>query len=307
MIRHLAYLAPLALLGLAACNGPAALTKAKEGDCFTVTGKEASGAPKLEKTECLTSATAADVTVPVEPATPEMAAATGATAVPGACPTVPAVCPPAATAPAPTAARAERRSSRRVAASRSSSRSSSRTERNVMQEERDYARVYTPDYPQPELLGAPPPHRGQRHSREESHEYSYAPPAPYLPPAPPPHRYEQQDEAYDQGYQGRRKGPPPQAYLPPPPPPPAYAEGGRHGRKDHAQGGSRYGRSESYSSQEYERRSYSSSSSSSSSSYSRGGYGCPERCDERGVMAPMNGPHFPIDADGFLTWRGKTR
>lgn len=313
MIRKLAHLAPLAFLGLAACNDtPAALTRAQEGDCFVMAGKEAGGAPRWEKAEC---ATAGAVTAPIEVAeeVPSPDAATeestaASTAAAAACPTQPVVCPSVAAAPAPARVvrasnrRAERRSDRRV-------QTRTRVEQRESVELGQYPRVHTPDYPpQPPLLGGPPPHfdRGpvihppapmpppMAHGRRDQHAYGYS------------QRYE--ERRYEShGHEARRLPPPPPPIAPPPPPPTyyehrEYSEGGR-------KGGQRYGYREEHSSREYERRSYSSSSSSTSSSsrygggYATGGQGC---C-ERPVMAPMNGPHFPVDQDGFLTWRGKTR
>lgn len=314
MIRHLAYLAPLAVLGLAACNGPAQLTKAKEGECFTVVGREPGGAPKLEKTECLTSAQ-----TEVAPQT-QVAAAEGA-ASPAVCPTTPAICPPAATARAERhAARSERtffgRRSRETARSRT-------TERAVTVRQGEYTRVYTPDYPQPELLGPPP-----SSYREDSYRYSYrSQPEPYIPPPPPRDRYDRRHGEREYGYheeRGRREGyghreyhaapipapPVPAPYIappaPPPPPPQAYGHG--QGSRSYSQGSGSasgsYSRQESYS----ESESQSSSSSSSSSRYGYG-YGQGQQAGPpRGapVMAPMNGPHFPVDSNGYLTWRGKT-
>jgi hypothetical protein len=223
-------------------------------------------------------------------------------------------------APAPArAVRAERRvvreeRSRRVVREASRSRA---VERDTVVRQGDYARVHTPDYPPQDLLGAPPaPY--YREQREYAHG---ARPAPHLPPLPPVERYEKRGHGYaqreqygrEEGYARRPHPPAPPPFVPPPPPPlpPAPPPHAGHGYdREYAQGGTRYGRRESYSSSEYERRSYSSSSSSSSygSGAVQGGYGCPQRCPPRGgpVMAPMNGPHFPVDADGFLTWRGKS-
>jgi len=313
MLRKLLYLAPLAILGLAACDGgPAALTKAKEGECYTVTGKEPGGAPKWEKTECVNQGS---VTAPIEPAdadtgtTAPTTTAAASTSAAGACPTVqPVKCPTVTAAAAPERKRSFwRRSAKQT---QQATRTRTRT-RSTQTQSSDYERVYTPDYPQQDLLGGLIDRNDSysSHSRgySDNRDYAYSP-----PPPPPVNRYERRDYngGQAQGYRSEEyrsetyRAPAPRPYHPPvapPPPPPVYND---HAYSGGHTGGYASGYRSEHSTRQTERRSY---SSSSSSSHTSGGYGCPGRCPERSVMAPMNGPHFPVDQDGYLTWRGKTR
>ncbi len=313
MIRRLAlFAAPLALLGLSACDVPQALVTAKPGDCFAVVGKQANGAPKWEKTECSLDTQA--VVTPIQPegsstnadGTTTTAANGAAKTTAGACPAVPVVCPPAVKTATASTPRAKanfwnrKAKSNRQVATRSRGNSSSRSGEVGFGE---YQRVYTPDYPTPAPLAGG--YREDNHVStdnnfyREERRYSYNPPAP--PPPAPRYEQRQQHEQYSYGYGERVAPPPPPVYRAPPPPPqlPPCRTG--------CPSGGRSGYSAEYSQSQ---RSYSASSSSSGGSYG-GGYssGCNSGCGGgRGsTMAPMNGPHFPVDRDGYLTWRGKTR
>lgn len=292
MIRKLALFAPFAVLALSACDGPSALTKAQPGECYAVVGREANGEPKWQRTSCAASAlptTAVAALPPAQAVTPPAALSTPA------CPTsAPVSCPPAAAATArvtrTTARGAERRAGKVTTRSR---------EGRV--EARTYARVPQDDY----LLGGPEVSRGDHYSYRGD---PYSPPMPPLPPAdrylghgygereyeryrgddlaPPPHRHDRRGESADNGHH-------------------RYSER-REYRSAPPYRGDEYGsREERYSYRNEESSSSSSYSSRSSSSHRGRGRG---PCCEagRGAMAPMNGPHFPVDQDGFLTWRGKT-
>jgi hypothetical protein len=166
-------------------------------------------------------------------------------------------------------------------------------------ETRDYARVPQDDY----LLGGPDVSRGDHYS------YRSDPYAPPMPPLPPVDRY--QGYGYGEREYERYHGEDDDVA---PPPPPYDRRGGRSydGGNDYSEhreyrsappayrGG--YGsREESYSYRSEEASS--SYSSRSGSSHRRRGPCCD---NDRGTMAPLNGPHFPVDEDGYLTWRGKT-
>ena len=263
MIRKLALLAPFAVLALAACDGPSALTKAQPGDCFAVTGRQSNGEPKWEKTPCAyPAATTVATATPVDKASP--AAPAAPVAAGPACPTAkPVSCPPVTR----TSSRAAR-SSARHADRRTVKAHKSRSSRH--DHSREFARVPQDDA----LLGGP----------TSGDHYSYrSAPYPGMPPLPPQHRYYERE--YER-YQGEGHA------VPPPPPPPQD----NRGSEQSAISGSR---EEGYS---YSEESFSSSSRSSASHERRG-----PCCDgQRSRTAPMNGPHFPVDGDGFLTWRGKT-
>ena len=52
-MKRLALFAALATAAsLAACDGPAGLKTAKQGECFEVTGRDSVGAPQLKRTQC---------------------------------------------------------------------------------------------------------------------------------------------------------------------------------------------------------------------------------------------------------------
>ena len=296
MIRKLALFAPFAVLALSACDGPSALTKAQPGECYAVTGRQSNGAPKWEKTPCAADA-AATTTVaalpPAESVTPQAPAASPAcpTAKPVSCPTVSAA-----------TGRVTRSSARGVERGQGKVTIRSRGGRSI--ETRDYARVHRDD----DLLGGPEMWSGG------SYIYRVEPSAPPMPPLPPTERYLGRDHA--QGGYGEREYERYQGdddFVPPPPPyerhSDRYQDGGQaySERRDYRSAPPPAYRGE-YSSREegYSYRSEESSSSySARSSASHGRRGpCCNR--DRGTMAPMNGPHFPVDQDGFLTWRGKT-
>ena len=296
MIRKLALLAPFAVLTLAACDGPSALTKAEPGECFAVTGRQTNGAPKWEKIPCANPAATPTVATTQPVASPPLAPAAGAPACPTAKPTA-----------CPTATRTTSRLGRASAGRRDHRQVRTRTSLGGGRtQSREYARAPQDDgY----LLGGP----------ADGDRYSYrAEPYPPMPPSPPMYRYYERDRT--EGYDSRRDHGD-DDYAAPPYEGPRYdrrgdrsLEGGqgyserpeyRSGPPSAYRGESYRSRGESYSYSEESSSSY--SSSRSGASHSRRGPCCdtqPGYPVRR--LAPMNGPHFPVDEDGFLTWRGKT-
>ena len=108
--RLLILLSALAGLSLSACDNPAAgiLSTAKTGDCYTVTGKDAMGQPKLIKADCPAGVPSGDSTLP--PQTEQAAAS-----APARAPVCQAAAPVCAGPAAAHAARSHwRRASRRI-------------------------------------------------------------------------------------------------------------------------------------------------------------------------------------------------